>query len=76
MCQWGMWPPVPPFSLGRPQLDTRVRCTPTIRDTAVGPPSLPTMVFAGSTAGDHSEFRYVCKPIVENSATDCVAISR
>ncbi len=51
-CDWGIRPPVPPRSLERFQLDTRVRCTPTSRATLLGPPKSLTMVEAGSMAAN------------------------
>lgn len=47
-CLNGMVPPVPPASLGRAQLETRVRWTPAISATALGPPSFRMMLCAGS----------------------------
>lgn len=59
-----MTPPVPPDSRGRPQLETRVLCTPIARATAEGPPSRVMIDFAGSIKNNVAIFATTCKPSV------------
>lgn len=47
-CRNGTTPPVPPLSFGRHQLDTRVRWTPAMAATFVGPPRSLMIFDAGS----------------------------
>ena len=56
-CLKGIIPPVPPLSFSRFQLETRVRCTPAISATLLGPPNVRMIVLAGSMDNSCSDSR-------------------
>jgi hypothetical protein len=57
----GIIPPVPPESFGLCQFDTRVLCTPAMRDTALGPPRSVIILCAGSILKLVSKIDTACK---------------
>lgn len=59
-CRNGTIPPVPPFSFGWHQFQTRVRWTPAIAATFEGPPRSLIMVDAGSMDRKVSKFETSC----------------